>query len=584
MKFLKQILASLLAIILFVVLVFVVLGGIVNSKEDSLVLEKKHILKINLNKPIADRVNQDPLAHLDPVTLQVNKPLATLDVLENIEKAKSDPNIAGIYLDLTGVAASMATVEEIRNALLNFKNSGKFIYTYSATLSQKGYYLATVSDKIFLNPEGMLEFYGLSSSVNFYTKALEKLGVEMQVIRHGKFKSAVEPFMLTEMSDASREQTEAFIGSFWEHMLFGIAKQRKISTEELQRIADGMLATQAGEAVKYGLADQVAYEDEVEALMLEHLNLESDEELPYLSLTSYKRVKTDEPLDVRNRIAVIYAEGAIETGMIPGEGAGIQAGTMVKAIRKARLNDRVKAIVLRVNSPGGSALASDIIWRELELCKGVKPLIVSMGGVAASGGYYIACNADTIVASPNTITGSIGVFGLVPNMQGLVKDKLGVYSSTIKTNEMADFGNLMRPLSPAERDFLQANVVKTYDTFIGKVAAGRGLTKEQVDALGQGRVWSGVAAKELGLVDLLGGLELAIELAAQKAGLESYSIKAYPESKDPMQELLKGLKGQISAELVGPELEEIHSQWQHLKVISQWQGIQARMPYEYTIQ
>ncbi len=581
MKFLRNVLATITGLFLFCVLLFLIMGALM--KQDEVVLDKPHVLRLNLSTAINDMTNADPLSNFDPVSMKINKTITTYDVLNNIEKAKDDDKIMGILLNLSSIGASMATLEEIRNALIEFKTSGKFIHAYSATMSQKAYYLATVADKIALNPEGMLEFYGLSSSVNFYTKALENLGVKVQVIRHGKFKSAVEPFMLTEMSEASRQQTSTFLGSFWDHMLANIAKERGLTKERLNEIADQMLATAARDAYEVKMVDELAYFDEVEAGIRTILELERDAEIPYVSLGKYNLVKTSKKIDAKNRIAVIYAEGFIGTGMIPGEGGGIQANALVKEIRKARENNRIKAIVLRVNSPGGGALASDIIWRELQLCKGVKPLIASMGGVAASGGYYIACNADTIVASPNTITGSIGVFGLVPNLQNLVEGKIGITTTTVKTNRMADFGDLTRPLSDAERDFLQLNIERTYDTFISRVAVGRGMKKEEVDAIGQGRVWSGVTAKEIGLVDVLGGLEDAIAIAAEKAGLSSFSVKGYPEPKDPLEELLKGANDQVAASIMEEALGE---EYQYVKTIREAmtvRGIQARLPYHIDI-
>ncbi|MFT5970420.1 MAG: protease-4 [Flavobacteriales bacterium] len=585
MKFLRNLLASLLALFIFCLLGALTIGAIVGSAtvKKPMVLNEPSVLQMKLSSPINDISSSDPLENFDLSTMKINKPINTYGVLQNIEKAKGDDNIKGIFLDLTGIGASMAAVEEIRNALLDFKSSGKFIYTYSATLSQKAYYLATVSDKIFLNPEGMLEFYGLSSNVSFYTQALKNIGVEMQVIRHGKFKSAVEPFMLDEMSDASREQTQAFLSSFWNHMINGISEARNLSAEQLNAIADGMLATAGGDALEQKMVDVLAYRDEVNDAMKVALGLESSEKVPFISLGKYQKVKSDKKLDIKNRIAVIYAEGAIESGIMPGESGGIQSASLVKEIRKARESDRIKAIVLRVNSPGGSALASDIIWRELELCKGVKPLIVSMGGVAASGGYYIACNADAIVASPTTITGSIGVFGLVPNLNGLVEKKMGVTSSTVKTNEMADFGNLTRALNPAERAFLQLNVERTYDTFITKVAKGRNMSKEAVDAIGQGRVWSGEKAIEIGLIDKLGGLEDAIALAAEKAELESYSIKSYPEFKDPLEELLQGLGEDMSASMLEKAMGEQYQYVKTMREAMQIRGVQARLPYNIDI-
>lgn len=586
-QFFKTVFASfigtLLASVIFIILIFGIIGAIVaiSGAEKEVEVKENSILVVKFEGPITERSSKNPFQNLGAM-FSKEQAIGLDDILNNIEKAKEDENIKGIYMEITSVPAGIAMVEEIRNKLKEFKNTGKFIIAYSEYYSQAAYYLASIADKIYLNPQGAIDFKGLSAELMFFKNALAKLEVEPQIIRHGKFKSAIEPFILDKMSDENREQTMTYIGSIWNHMVDGISKSRNISAEELNKIADEMLLQKAEDAVKYKFADKLAYKDEILEILKEKTEAKAVDKINSVSIADYTNAKEAKKKEfTKDKIAVIYAVGEIESG--EGDDEKIGSERISKAIREARLDEKVKAIVLRVNSPGGSALASEVMWREVVLAKQAKPVIVSMGNVAASGGYYISCAADTIVAEPNTITGSIGVFGVLFNAQGFMNNKLGVTFDTVKTNTHADIGSIYRPLTASERDIIQKSVEHVYDVFITRVADGRKLTKEQVDEIGQGRVWSGVDAKRIGLVDVLGGIETAIEIAAQKAGLENYKIVSLPKQKDPFEELFsKGTSG-VEEAMVKHFLGENAKYYMTLDRLKSYSGIQARMPYEIEI-
>ena len=578
-----SLLGTLLASVIFVFLIIGLIGAIaaISGSEKEVEVKENSILVVKFEGPITDRSSKNPFQNLGAM-FSKEEAIGLDDILNNIEKAKDDENIKGIYMEITSVPAGIAMVEEIRTKLLEFKNNGKFILAYSEYYTQGAYYLASVADKIYLNPQGAIDFKGLSAELMFFKNALAKLEVEPQIIRHGKFKSAIEPFILEKMSDENREQTMTYIGSIWNHMVEGISKSRNISAEELNKIADEMLLQKAEDAVKYKFADQLAYKDEILEILKEKTEAKAVDKINSVSIADYTNAKEKKKKDfTKDKIAVIYAVGEIDGG--EGDDEKIGSERISKAIREARLDEKVKAIVLRVNSPGGSALASEVMWREVVLAKQAKPVIVSMGNVAASGGYYISCAADTIVAEPNTITGSIGVFGVLFNAQGFMNNKIGITFDTVKTNMHADIGSINRPLMASERDIIQKSVEHVYDVFITRVAEGRNLTKEQVDEIGQGRVWSGVDAKRIGLVDVLGGLETAIEIAAQKAGLENYKLLSLPKQKDPLEELFsKGASG-VEEAMVKHFLGENAKYYMTLDRLKRYSGIQARMPYEVEI-
>ncbi|MCK5168994.1 MAG: signal peptide peptidase SppA [Bacteroidales bacterium] len=585
-SFFKYLLATMLGIILSsILLFFIIIGGIgamVSSQDQPVKIKPNTVLHVELNQSIMDRSNNNPMESFDFTSFRPSPQLGLNDILKNIKKAKSDPNIDGIYLDLTFIQAGIATIEEIRNALIDFKESGKFILSWRDTYTQPTYYLASVADEIYLNPEGLLIFVGLRSEIMFYKDALKKWGVEPQIIRHGKFKSYVEPYMHNKMSDENRQQIMAYMGSIWNHMLKGISKEREISIKKLNELADNLTLRKAELAVTNGLIDGIRYKDEVLAELAELTNKTDDKKIEHISLTKYTKVpdKKRKSLE-KNKIAVVYASG----NMIMGEGGEGTIGSdrISRAIRKARKDSSVKAIVLRVNSGGGSALSSEVIWREVQLAQKTKPVIASLGDVAASGGYYIVAPAQKIIASPNSITGSIGVFGLFFTGKELLNDKLGIHVDVAKTNNFSDIGSFTRPFKAEEREVFQFMVEDFYNTFITKVGEGRNMAKEDIDEIGQGRVWSGINAIENGLIDGFGGLEKAIELAAEAANLETYRVVDYPKLKDPFQQFFEELQGNVKTSILKKELGTEYKYYKNLRDVTNQQGIQARMPYKIDI-
>jgi protease IV len=592
-SFFGSLLGALVGVIFTGLIAIFAIGGMLSSAfksdKEPYALKPASILHLKLDAPIIDRHNEDGFSGL--AAFRGESKNTGLDyILKQLTKAKKDERIKGVFLEGSNIQAGMATTEELRNALLDFKKSGKFVYSYGETYSQKGYYLSSVSDKIFIHPEGGLDFKGLSAQVMFYKKMLEKLDIHVQIFRHGKFKSAVEPFDLEKMSEPNREQTMTYIGSLWNQMLKGIGSTRKVNTATLNDLATKLKIRSTQDAVDSRLVDAKAYYDEVTDELRKKVSPEATEKLHLVSLDQFSRVQAeDQDSDndnlTRDKIAVIYAIGSIESG--EGDDETIGSDRIAKAIRDAREDENVKAIVLRVNSPGGSALASDVIWREMTLAKKVKPVIVSMGDVAASGGYYIACNAHLIVAQPNTITGSIGVFGLLPEMQNLLTNQIGVTIDTVNTNPHADLGTLFRPLHPLEAEVMQQGVEDVYETFITRVADGRKMTKADVDSIGQGRVWSGTDALRIGLVDTLGGLDVAIAAAAKQAKLgTNYRIKTLPVQKNPFDDFLKKASEDAKEEAIKGELGLLQSQYNQFRksqALLQAKGVQARLPFDLII-
>ena len=586
LNFLKSILSTVLGMVIgFFLILFIGLGIIVALSEGDgeTIVKENSILKITLSDPIIDRGSDNPI-DFDILSMESKNKMGLTDILNSIEKAKTDDRIKGIYLNVEMPNASLASLEEIREKLLEFKSeTDKFIIAYSEIYSQKAYYITSVADEVYLHPEGILEFVGLAYQGMFYKGALEKLDVEPQIIRHGKFKAAVEPYMLDKMSDENRQQITKFLKSIWSNMLADISESRKISTDELFQIVQQFKVRKASDAVTLGLIDANLYKDQVLDSLRQKLNIEADEEIEVTGLAAYKNVKLEgnKKKYSKDKIAIIYAYGEISGG--EGDDENIGSERISRAIRDARTDEKVKAIVLRVNSPGGSALASETILREMILAKAEKPIVVSMGDVAASGGYYIACHADTIVANPTTITGSIGVFGLLMNTQKLMKNKLGITIDTVRTNKYADMGSMFRSLTIKERNIIQKSVEDIYDTFITHVSEGRSMSKEAVDAIGQGRVWTGTDARDLGLVDVLGGFEDAIDLAANMANLENYRISYLPKKIDPMEELIKDLTGGAKVSILENELGESYQLYKEVNNILEMDEVQMRMPYFFEI-
>jgi protease-4 len=565
------------------------------GKEKEVRVKANSVLMLKFKEPIKERGVSNPLSELGLGDFIGGKSgMGLNDIMSSIKKAETDTAIKGIYLDLNDEpVASSATLEEVRNSLLAFKASKKFVYAYAENYSQKSYYLASVADKIYLHPEGEFMFKGLSAQIMYYKNALEKLNVEMQVFRHGKFKSAVEPYLLDKMSAPNRLQLKTLLNSLWIHMLEGISKQRGVSVPELQQIADGLKINFPADAQQFKLVDELKYKDEVSDILKQKLGVKEKQKINFISLSDYnssgKETGEDDEKtknkkhDSKAKLAVIYAVGEIASG--EGDADKIGSETTAKAIRDARTDTTVKGIILRVNSPGGSALASDVIWREVTLAKKVKPVVVSMGDVAASGGYYISCAANYIFAQPNTITGSIGVFGVIPNAQKLFSEKLGINIDTVNTNNHSDIGSLYRPASAQEAAYIQKGVEQVYSTFTKRVAEGRGIPQPQVDSIGQGRVWSGSDAIGIKLVDELGGINDAINYTAKKVNLKEgdYEILSLPKLKDPIKDLLNGKKSDEEVRVLQQNLGIFYDYIKYAQSIIRAKGVQARLPFEMNI-
>ncbi len=532
--FLKNILATIIGIVsgvFIIMLLFIGLIGVLSNEEEVKVKENS-ILKIDLGKlSVVERSSNNPFTQLN-LSGEINETIGIKEILDNIEKAKNDINITAIYINTSFIInAGISQTEEIRNKLLEFKKTGKKIIAYSEVYSQNAYYLASVANKIYLNPEGVIDLKGLSASIMFYKGLFEKLDIEIQIIRHGKFKSAVEPFTLKKMSPSNRKQLELLLSSFTNNIMDSIASQREIPLSEIEMHANLLMLEDAETCLELNYIDSLLYEDQVKNILADMSELH---ELNIVSIKKYSSVKTIKKDISRNKIAIIYASGSINSG--EGNEEMIGSETTVKAIKKASDDKNVKAIVLRINSPGGSALASDVILREILLVKEKKPLVVSMGDYAASGGYYIACAADSIVANPTTLTGSIGVFGIIPNLEKFYDNKLGITIDTVNSHKYADMG-INRKLSQLEIKRMQNSVKNVYNTFISHVSKGRKMSKEAVDEIGQGRVWTGYDAKKIGLIDTYGGIEKAIEIASVLAEVEDYRIISLPTQKDPFTDL-----------------------------------------------
>ena len=592
MKFSKVLLAAFLGTLIALLITFFVKVGVVSSMisgmskdtETSTDVKPNSVLYMKLNYEIQDRSVDDPFGSINFSSKEMLESTGLNVILRNIEHAKTDPNIKGIYMELSSIPTSTATLQELRDKLIEFKESGKFIACYGETYSQSAYYMASIADHIWLNPEGVIDFHGMASQIMFYKHLFEKLEVEMQIVRgpNNRFKSAVEPYFLDKMSEANREQMDKLLSTVWGQILVAISESRNISVEQLNQIADNLeLMTDAKVALNYGLVDQLYYRDQVLAELKTMTG--SSDKINAINNENYaKSYKTKNPS--KNEVAIIYASGQIYDGK--GSEDNIYSENLSKTIREAREDKDVKAIVLRVNSPGGSALASAIIGRELDLTKEVKPIIVSMGNYAASGGYWISAKADYIFADPTTLTGSIGVFGTFPNLQGLLNNKIGLTFDVAKTNENADFGSVTQPLTPFQYAKLQENVVKTYDDFTRRVAEGRGLRQTYVDSIGQGRVWAGADAIEIGLVDQLGDMEDAIAFAVEKAGLgDDYKVTELPKEKDFFTRIMESFNSNNDLDAaLRQKMGVYYHYFEGIENLRKNTGIQARMPFDLIIE
>lgn len=584
--FLKFTLATVTGIIASGVILFffsiIVIFGMVSSSETETQVQKNSIMMLDLNGTLQERSQENPWDFLMQSDYQT---YGLDDILASIKKAKENDNIKGIYIQATSLSAGFASIEEIRNALKDFKESGKFIVAYGDAYTQKLYYLSSVADKVMLNPKGMLEWRGLAASPTFFKDMLEKVGIEMQVFKVGTYKSAVEPFISTEMSPANREQTDAYLSSIWEKMISDIAASRQLSIDALNGSADRMMMfQQAEESLERQLVDTLIYKNDVRDYLKLLAGIDEDDKLPILGLQDMINIKKNVPKDKSgNIIAVYYAYGDIDGTSSTAIHEGIQSEKVIKDLRKLKEDEDVKAVVLRINSPGGSAYGSEQIWHAVSQLKTEKPVIVSMGDYAASGGYYIACNADTIVAEPTTLTGSIGIFGMMPNAKGLT-EKIGLDFDVVKTNRHADFGMIARPMNEDEKNLMQICINQGYDLFLTRCSNGRGINKEELDKIAQGRVWTGCTAKELGLVDELGGLDKALEIAISKAGVEAYSVINYPKKESPFEILMNTNPGNyIKALMLQGKAGEAYRQISILENINKIDRIQARMPFEPNI-
>lgn len=606
-NFFASMFGALLGILIAFFIVCITLIAIFHDKMKRLsqpyteTLSSPSVLVIRLNHPIGERTPPKPFElNFDEDDRALTEKSGLNDILLSIHHAAKDNAIKGIYLNLSDVSAGFATLEAIRNELLKFKASGKFILAFSPLYTHRSYYLASVADEIYLHPLGEILFHGLSAEVLFFKKALDKLGIRMQVFRHGKYKSFVEPFILDKMSPENRLQTRALITSVWDDVLSQIGQSRQLSESTLQLLADSLSLRTSGDAVKYKFVDSLFYTDQISNRLKMKLNISSGKSLPYIGIDDYR--KTFEPpgyssekvningpsiikeitANSSSKIAVIYGQGDIIEG--EGDDESIGADRLARAIKYARLDDHVKAIVLRVNSPGGDGLASDIIWREVVLTRKSKPVIVSMSDLAASGGYFISCAADVIVAEPSTITGSIGVFGILPDAQELMSDKLGITVDTVNTNTHSAAGSVLYPLKPEENAWLQYMIENFYHVFLTRVAEGRNMTVAQVDSIAQGRVWSGAQAKKIGLVDTLGGMDLAVSIAADKAHLVNYSLEELPVQNNPLQKLLERFSSRTEEEiLLKEDFPEVNKQLSEMSYYLKTQRIMAKLPYEIHI-
>lgn len=586
MRFLGNVLATVIGIFVFMMLSFfgiILIGVIFGGDSETVEVENNSVIELNLSDISDDYAGK----YSDPwvTAFSERKKIGLTDVINAIEIAETDDAIKGISILNTNSSLGMAQSKELRDALNRFKKSGKFIYSYANNYSQKEYYLNSVATSIYINPIGELDFKGLSTEVMFFKDFQEKSGLKMEVIRHGKYKSAVEPFLENKMSDANKEQTMALLNGIWTNIVEDISKSRNIPVEKLNTIANGLLARTPEMAKAQNLIDYIAYEDVYHNAIRKLLKVDKDEDYNTVSIADYtqKTTTTSVNMDSNDAIAIVYAQGEIGSG--EGDVNEIGEGSMRRSLQEARKDDDIKAIVLRINSPGGSALTSDLIWREIELTKRVKPVVVSMGNYAASGGYYIACNANTIFAEKNTITGSIGVFGTLPNFS-VAANRYGINTEQVRTHENASNYSPFVPMDEKFKAITLEGVENIYATFIGHVAEGRKMTTAQVDAIGQGRVWTGSEAVKIGLVDKIGGLREAIAEAAKLAKIKSYSTVNYPEYEKNFEDIFANFpfaksKTAFIKEEIG---EENYQLLQEIKRIKQRKGIQAIMPFEISIQ
>lgn len=579
MNFFKRVLSSLVALAIFfglgIVLFLIVISAL--SAEEPVIVEDNSVLRLKLNKPISEVEFDNPFDGLGALGSS-SSTIGLVQLKQAIASAKEDDKIQGIYLDMPRLIAGMGVIEEIRNELIDFKSSGKFIVAYGENYSESSFYLSTVADQVYLNPEGDIEFNGLDMDVTFLKGMMEKLEIEPQIFRVGDFKSAVEPYIRKDMSDENRLQLTSLLNSIYDNMLHNIATSRNIELKELTEISDKMLARNPQEALRLRLIDDLYYEDQVYTSLRDKLGINSDDNIEFISYGDYKQtVSSYQRSD--NEVAIIVASGEIVSGK--GEMTTIGSKKFAAEIRKARKDDDIKAVVLRINSPGGSFIASDVMWREIELTAKEKPIIASMSDVAASGGYYMAMACDTIVAQPNTITGSIGIFSMLFNVEGFMENKLGITTDEVKTGEYSSLYTMSRPLTNQEKRIIQKETNAGYETFTSKAAQGRNMNIDDLKAIASGRVWTGTQALENGLVDMLGGLDDAISVATEKANIsDDYKIRYYPEQKSVFEQIVDDLSGDVKVEATKEQLGDLYPYLIQYQKIKDLQGRQARLLFD----
>ena len=583
-NFLIYTLATITGIILASLIFFFImlgsLGAMVAAGEKPVSVSDNSILVLKAGVPIPDRTDPNPFAGFDIMDMSFAPAAGLNDILKNLDKAAADPKIKGVLIENGLLTSGWATTEEIRNALDKFREtSGKFVIAWSDyVLQQEGYYLSTAADRIYIAPGSMVDFKGLTGDVMFYKKALEKLGIEVQVIRHGKFKGAVEPYILDRLSKENEEQIKDYVGSIWNHAVERMAVSRGLPEDELNKLADNLAGYVPASAFKNRLVDGLIYRDALIDTLKILSGLTSDDKIELVQMTRYTKVPDPQKHTIsKNKISIIYAAGTIVRGK--GNEYNIGGSGYAELIRKERLDSNVKAIVLRVNSPGGDAVASDNIWRELDLAAKVKPVVISMGNYAASGGYYISAPGTKIYSNPTTITGSIGVFGLIPNTGKFLEQKIGITTQSVNTNAWSDFPSPFRSMSTYEKEIMQMDIEQIYSTFTSKVALGRKMNVASVDSIGQGRVWGGSKALNLGLVDEIGGIRDAVSGAAGLAGLDTYSVRELPAVEDPYTKLIRQLTGEIRMSLLKKELGDYLRIYNDLMELRDLEGVQARLPY-----
>jgi len=583
-QFFKFFFASCLGTFVTLIALGLIGMGLINSAVKSASKKDKvnvnSVLSIKLNEAVPERTNNTPI---DPWSFETDEITGMADMLKAIQRAKDDDNIKGIYIESPMPQMNFASISAVRAAILDFKESGKFVVAYADYMSETGYYLSSVADKVIVNPVGGVDYNGFVAQVPYFKGMLDKIGVKYEIFKVGKFKSATEPYSENQMSEENRKQLRVYINDIYNNYLADLSKSRKITVAELRRLADNLSIQTVDDAVKYGLIDTTGYRDNVNDELRKRLGLTKKQKVKSVSLAKYTQLtRPKQNYKQKQKVAVVYAEGTILMGT--KEAGSIGGENYASIIRKLRKDKNVKAIVLRVNSPGGSMIASEKIWRELSLAKEAgMPIVVSMGDYAASGGYYIACMADTILAEANTLTGSIGVFSMFPNAQKLMNEKLGVRMDTVKTNEYALGINPIVGLSEKESKALQATTEKYYDIFIQRVANGRNMNKDSVMAIAEGRIWTGTRAKKLGLVDEIGNLDKAIEIAASMADLNDYRLAEYPKVKDPIEQYIQQFTGnKVSAKnaIIRNELGDLYPYYAQLKTMQELEGVQARMLYD----